>query len=131
MDDNRLAVACVFLALAGIALLVIAVREAKPLAVEISDLDAGGAGKLVEVSGFVSSVSESGGNFFIKICSTGCVKAVVFKKLAEEMRQYSIDLSLLKNGQVITVTGTVAEYAGGIEVVALDRGSVELSGRSG
>ena len=128
MDDGRLAMICVFLSLVGIALLVVAARETKPVKVEISDLSEDDVGKLVEVGGMVASVSESGGNFFIRICSTGCVKAAVFRKLAEEMRQYSVDLSLLRKGQAITVTGTVEEYAGALEVIAFDRGSIELSG---
>ncbi len=126
MNDKQLAVACFFLALAGTGLLVLFVREAGPDEVEIIELSEGDVGKLVEVSGLIASVSEKNGNFFLKICSQECVRVAVFKGFAEDMKRNSVDLSLLQKGQVIEVVGVVKEYLGELEIVPLDRNSIEV-----
>ena len=128
MEDQKLAVACVFLALAGTALLVFIAREAWPVRVEIGSLGEGDVGRLVEVGGALASVSEREGNFFLRVCSDKCVKVVVFKKLAQEMKENSIDLSLLRNGQPVAATGMVEEYMGELEIVPFDRNSIEVTG---
>ena len=116
------------LALAGTGLLVLAARQTRPLAAEISEIGVEDVGKLVEVRGALASVSQRDGNFFLKICSNACITAVVFKGLAREMAENSLDLSLLEKGQGVAATGVVKEYGDGIEIVPFDRNAIELGG---
>jgi len=127
VNDTQLATACLFLALAGTGVLFLSARGAEPEETEISALGEEDVGRLVEVRGLLASVSEKNGNFFLKMCSGDCVRVVVFKGLAEDMRKNSIDLSLLEKGQAIGVVGVVKEYLGEVEIVPLDRNSIEVA----
>jgi DNA/RNA endonuclease YhcR with UshA esterase domain len=130
MEDGKLAVACVFLALLGTVMLVFLARETEPQKMEIGALGMDDVGRLVEVGGAITGVSERDGNFFLKLCSDKCVQVVVFRSLAQEMKVSSIDLSLLKAGGAVSVSGLVKEYRGELEVVPFDRNSIEVT-RSG
>ena len=131
MDDAKLAAACALLALLSAAILVFLARQAPAEKVGIGSLGTDDVGRLVEVSGAVASVSQTGGNFFLRVCADKCVKVAVFKSLAEEMRRSSLDLSLLRPGGSVSAAGIVREYGDEIEIVPFDRNSIDVLGSAG
>jgi DNA/RNA endonuclease YhcR with UshA esterase domain len=131
MEDAKLAAACLFLALAGTLVLAASARASAPQKTEISVLGAGDVGKLVEVKGVISSVSQRESGSFFSVCSDKCVSVAVFKSLAQEMAKRSLDPALLRPGQAVSIQGVVREYSGALEIVPFDPTSIEVLGTAG
>jgi RecJ-like exonuclease len=70
-------------------------------------------GQKARISGTASSMSTSkaGNTFFMISDGTGQINTVVFK-------DSGINVSQLKNGVSVEVTGTVQEYQGKLEIIA-------------
>lgn len=112
-------------ALAGLCLLLFYAREAEPAA--LSSVTLADEGRLASFSGYLESVRESGGNYFLSVCSGGeCVKCVVFARLAESMNEKATDLDALEAGGWVSFEGVVREYAGEAELVAITESAIEV-----
>jgi aspartyl/asparaginyl-tRNA synthetase len=112
-------------ALAGLCLLFFYAREIEP--VQLSSVTLADEGRLASFSGYLESVRETDGNYFLSVCSGGeCVKCVVFAKLAASMNERTIDLGGLESGAWVSFEGIVREYQGEPELVAITESAIEV-----
>lgn len=82
--------------------------------IDIGDIDKSLIGNNIEVFANISSFSESKGNYFFKIDDkTGYINAVLFKNNAND-----IDISRIRKGTQIIITGKISEYNGNLEIIA-------------
>jgi len=93
--------ALVFASVFSIALLVFFARSIEPRPVE----DIEGETGFVEFSGWVASVTESNGHYFVVACAKECVSLAVFRGQADRLRERSLDLRTLRKGQRVSFVG--------------------------
>ena len=125
MEEKRILGACIVISLLGILLLVLFAKNSPAQQVSVGELGPEDAGKFVRVSGVLGQISSVNGNYFLKICETGCVTVFVPNRLAQAMEGCGTNLSLLRQRQWTTVEGVLKEYDGGLEVVPLACDSIQ------
>jgi DNA/RNA endonuclease YhcR with UshA esterase domain len=121
MKDAQLAIACAVLAILGIISLIFLAKTMEPQKVVLSDLSADYVGRLVQVSGTISSVSTTASVTTVKLCSSQCVDVVLFKSLRDKLPFLS-----LAAGQRLNVKGVVSEYKGTLEITPLEENGVDV-----
>lgn len=92
--------------------------EVKPTNIGEITIDA--LGKTVRICGTIENKFVSQGNhtFFDLRDNTGKIKAVIFKRTAENLEKYKVNVFQLKNGDKICITGEVDEWEHELEVKA-------------
>lgn len=106
MDDNKLFVASLFFALTGIAILFFVSKDLSPTEISITKLSENDFGKLVLVKGTVKSVYSGGKFVSFSVCTSTCIKCVVFESK-----------SRVSKGDFVSVEGAVANFEGEMEIV--------------
>ncbi len=115
ISDKNLIKLSAAVSVIGIAMLFVAVQLAEPQAVRIVDINDAMLGKIVGVNGTIDSINTNNGNVFIKLYDgTGRIDVVVFERNARNNK----DVYNVKEGWNITVTGKVAVYKAGLEIIA-------------
>ena len=125
MQEKQLALLCAAAALLGMLLLAAYSRQAQPQKKDIEEIADSDSGKHVVVHGALSSVYSRNGNWFLTLCRKTCMKAFIPSGTARKM-EGGIDLRALKKGAWISFSGTVKEYKGDLELVALDGHAIEV-----
>lgn len=87
--------------IASIFLLLFFARSIEPRSID----SIGGETGFVEFAGWVASVTESNGHFFVVACAEECVSLIVFKGQAERLKERTLDLNALRKGQRIAFRG--------------------------
>ncbi|MFH0922643.1 MAG: hypothetical protein V1811_01135, partial [Candidatus Micrarchaeota archaeon] len=105
----------------GIISLVFLAKTMEPQKIVLSDLNADYVGRLVQVSGTISSVSTKETVTIVKLCSSQCVDVVLFKSLRDKLPFLS-----LAKGQRLNVKGVVSEYKGTLEITPLEENGVDV-----
>ncbi len=85
----------------SIMLLVFFARSIEPRSIDSIEGETG----FVEFAGWVASVTESNGHFFVVACADECVSLVAFKGQARRLKERTVDLNALRNGQRIAFRG--------------------------
>ncbi|MFH1258052.1 MAG: hypothetical protein ABIG96_02620 [Candidatus Micrarchaeota archaeon] len=93
---------------------------------EISDLH---IGKFVLIRGEVSSISNSRGNYFIKVCKSRCVSVPVFSRMAERMEAASVEVAKISRGNSVSVQGVLRESDEGYSLQLLNHNSLQVEGK--
>lgn len=118
MIKNFFTIVCFLCSFLGLALIYFSALNIQPQEVRISDINFEFLGKTVKTSGkIVYSNSHPSGHLFLTI-SDGKKKLQVplFSSFMEKLSE-RIDKNELKEGRVISITGTVSEYRGELQVI--------------
>jgi DNA/RNA endonuclease YhcR with UshA esterase domain len=98
----------------GIIFLFVFAQAIETEKMDIVNIDKSTIGSNIEVFVSVVSYYASNGDYFLKVSdNTGNIMAVLFKNEAG-----IFDVSKLKKGQKIKITGKVSEYKGNLEIIA-------------
>jgi len=106
-------------AIAGIVFLYIFVTNLYVPNQRIADITTDFAGRTVNISGTVSGlyIHRNGHMFFNLDDGTGKIKVVLWDTVIEEMRMKGINVSDIRNGVNLQVTGDVKLYRGQLEII--------------
>lgn len=107
LDENRLFLASLFLAFAGIGALFFLSQSLSPAQVEVSQLSGEDVGKFVSAKGSVRSIYNGAGFTSFSLCTSNCIKAVVFNRNAG---------ASVKQGNFVLVEGRVSEFKGVLQI---------------
>ena len=124
MNEKRLIKAAVIGTVASIFKLYIFSNQISSLSVNIGDIDKSFTGKTVNITGEITSISNSRGNIFINIKDeTGEIKVVLWEDTIKSIND--IDINKLDKGSKINIIGDVQIYKGEMEIIPI-RGSVKI-----
>jgi DNA/RNA endonuclease YhcR with UshA esterase domain len=94
--------------------------------VYIGDIDKSFIGKTVNITGEIVDVSETSGNYFIRLKdNTGEIKIILWSDTIELLKTNNFNINELKGGNKINVIGEIQIYKGELEVIPM-RGNVNL-----
>lgn len=114
MRDETLLKLSLITSLIGIVLLFAFAQTIEAERIEIADIDKTSIEKNVELFVSVESFYSSNENYFLKVSDkTGNITVVLFKHTANKN-----DISRLKKGQQIKLSGKISEYNGNMEIIA-------------
>ncbi len=114
MRDETLLKLSLIVSVTGIILLFAFAQTPEIEIIEIGDIGKGMIGDNIEVFADVSSFYSSNGNYFLKINDkTGNITAILFKQEAS-----NFDISRLKKGEQIKLSGKISYYKGNLEIIA-------------
>ncbi len=114
MRDETLLKLSLIISLIGLALLFAFAQAIEAEEVEIADIGKTLIDKNIELFVNIDSFYSSSGNYFLKVSDkTGNLTAVLFKQEASKT-----DISKLKIGQQVKLSGKVSEYKGNLEVIS-------------
>jgi DNA/RNA endonuclease YhcR with UshA esterase domain len=126
MNENTLGKISVIGIFISIIVLYIVTNQIFSSHVQIGDIDKSFVGKTVNVTGEIITVSETAGNYFIRIKDgTGEIKIILWSDTIEFLKANNFDLNEFKVGNKINAIGDVQIYKGELEVIPL-RGNVNL-----
>ena len=112
MEDSQILVFSLFFFFLGLASLFFLSNSSKPLEKNPGDISEEDAGKHMLVKGSVSKFFYGPSFNSFKLCSANCISVVDFEKRFK-----------VKNGDFVSAEGTVKEFEGDLELIAL---SVEV-----
>ncbi|MEM7825518.1 MAG: OB-fold nucleic acid binding domain-containing protein [Candidatus Aenigmatarchaeota archaeon] len=118
MVKSFFTIVCFFCSLLGLTLIYFSALKIQPEEVRISEINFEFLGRTVKTGGRIVYVnSHPSGHLFLTI-SDGKKRLQVplFSSFIERLSE-RIEISKLKEGRVITVTGTVSEYRGELQVI--------------
>ncbi len=129
MDDKTLVKVSLIGSVIGIIVLYFAVLNINSNSVKIGEISGNLVGSVVNVTGTVESVyKHKNGHLFVNLKDeTGKIKVVIWSDTVEGMRLAGVNVSEIKKGSKLQVTGTVEMYKGGMEIIPL-RSQIRLVG---
>jgi DNA/RNA endonuclease YhcR with UshA esterase domain len=119
VDDRQIARICMVGFAISLAAIYVIILQMEPQVVEVGEVTGLFSGKTVSVAGQVSSLyfHKSGHIFFNLMDGKDRLRVVVWENIVEQLRYSGTDLTTLKNGDSVQVTGTVEMYKGEPEIV--------------
>lgn len=112
---KKIVALALFSSLLGLTLVYFAATNLEPSAMGIGQITSDHAGRVVEISGFVTSAYSSQGTLFLEISDgKDKISVVVFSSLSNQLDQAGIAIS--KDSRII-VRGVVQEYRNRLEIV--------------
>lgn len=112
---EKIAALALFSSLLGLALVYFAATNLEPSAMGIGQITSDYDGKVVEVSGFVTSAYSSQNTLFLEVSDgKDKISVVIFSSLSNQLEQAGIVIS--KDSRII-VRGVVQEYRNRLEII--------------
>jgi exonuclease VII large subunit len=98
-------------------------------AVKIGEVTGNLAGSAVKIHGEVRDFYEhSNGHYFFTLADeTGGIRVVIWQDILEELSLGGMDVSRIRDGTELEITGTVELYRGELELIPL-RSQVSIAG---
>ena len=128
MDDSQIAKLCLIGFGISLVAIYIILLQMEPQSVGVGEVTDQLAGKTVNVTGRASDVyfHKAGHVFFNLVDGEEKVRVVIWENIAEQLSYSGVDLTRLKNGQKVQVTGNVEMYKGEPEIVPV-RAQVKIT----
>ncbi len=121
MKEKTLTKVCAAGTAASILALYIFTTQISSPRVSIGDIDRTFSGRTVNITGEITSLSESGGNYFLEIeDETGSIKVVIW---GDALAMGDASGQNLSKGNEMNVIGEVQIYKGELEIIPM-RGNV-------
>jgi len=127
MNEKTLTRFSIIGTIASILALYIVTNHIFSSSIDIGEIDKTFVGKSVNIPGEITSISNSEGNFFIKLKDeSGEIKVVLWEDIIKSINTNDIDVNKLNKGDKINVIGDVQIYKGEIEIIPI-RGNIKLA----
>ena len=130
LAKNWLVAASAISSVLGLLLIYFASINTKPVEIQISDLSFDYVGKVATVSGSIVYKKEHpAGHIFLTLSDgQNKIQVPIFSGLAKNLEDSDVTKEMLKPKAFITVTGTVDEFNGELQIVPRKSGDIALSG---
>ena len=121
MNEERMLRISLIGSILGLIALYFIVLNISSFHVKIGEVTGNLIGSVVEVGGEVKDFYEhKNGHFFFNLKDdTGEIKIVIWEDLKEELSMGGMNVSRIRNGAILEVTGTVELYRGELELIPL------------
>lgn len=121
MNEEKMLRICLIGSMLGLLALYFIATNLAAVDVKVGEVSGNLMGSVVKVEGEVSDFYEhsNGHLFFDLMDESGSIRVVVWNDIAEELRLGGFNVSSIKDGARLEITGTVEMYRGEVELIPL------------
>ena len=127
---NRLLLASALSSAVGLLLIYFASTNTKPVEIQISDLSFDYVGRVATISGTIITKKESqAGHIFLTLSDgKNKIQVPIFSAVAKNLEGNDITKQMLGYKTFVTITGTVDEYNGELQIVPRKASDIVIGG---